>query len=85
MKHAGADALATLAPLLDDVRRLAGHALVERKPGTFYRRSVAFLHFHEDPAGMFADLKGPAGWERFEVTRASQQAALLRVLKARLA
>ena len=31
--------------------------LTERTPGTFYRRSRAFLHFHADPAGIFADVR----------------------------
>ena len=85
MKHAGAQTLALLAPLLDGIRRVAGAALVERKPGTFYRRSAAFLHFHEDPAGLFADLKqGNGTWQRFEIGSPSQQAALLRAVALRL-
>lgn len=55
MKHAGADTLRQLEPLLRRLRSIP--KLVERKPGTFYLRSSAFLHFHEDPAGVFADIK----------------------------
>ena len=55
MKHAGAEALDALEPLLNEVRRAAG--LIERKRGIFYRKSQAFLHFHEDAAGMFADVE----------------------------
>ena len=55
MKHASAAALDALEPLLSEVRRAVG--LIERKRGIFYRRSRAFLHFHEDAAGMFADVK----------------------------
>jgi hypothetical protein len=84
VKHAGAQTLAALVPLLDAVRDAAGAALVERKTGTFYRRGAAFLHFHEDPAGVFADLKGAGGWERFAVTSAAQRALLLREIKSRL-
>lgn len=84
MKHAGAQALATLAPLLAAVRAAAGATLVERKAGTFYRRGAAFLHFHEDPAGLFADLKAEVGWKRFAVDSAAQRTALLRALKSRL-
>lgn len=55
MKHATPATLKQLEPLLARIRGLGG--LVERKPATFYRRSSAFLHFHEDHAGLFADAK----------------------------
>lgn len=55
MKHAGAESLRALAALLDGLRALDG--LKEKKPGVFYRKSRACLHFHEDPAGLFADLR----------------------------
>ena len=84
MKHAGAATLAVLSPLLDDVRKAAGAALVERKPGTFYRRGSAFLHFHEDAAGTFADLKVAGEWQRMAVDGRSGQTQLLRWLKAQL-
>ena len=47
MKHAGPSALAEMDALLGELRKLEG--LTERRPGVFYRRSRAFLHFHEDP------------------------------------
>ena len=85
MKHAGTTTLVLLAPLLDSIRREAGAALVERKSGTFYRRGAAFLHFHEDPAGLFADLKQDDGtWQRFEIGLPAQHAVLLRAVAARL-
>lgn len=72
MKHAGPDTLARLAPLLQRLRGMAG--LQERKPGIFYRRGGAFLHFHEDPAGLFADAKlDGRGFQRFAVGTAEQQ------------
>jgi hypothetical protein len=82
MKHAGADALARLAPLLTRVREAPG--LTERRPGVFYARSRAALHFHEDPAGLFADLRlpGDADFTRLDVTEAAGQAALLARLGA---
>ncbi len=55
MKHAGDKALDTLEPVLGRLRRLS--SIREKKRGTFYRGGSAFLHFHEDPAGFFADLK----------------------------
>ena len=57
--------------------------LTEKKPGVFYRKSRAFLHFHEDPAGLFADVRLAAEFERFEVTTPGQRASFLRhVLEA---
>jgi hypothetical protein len=58
MKHAGAAALDGIEPLLTRVRALPG--LKEKSRGTFYLKSRAALHFHEDPAGLFADVRGPA-------------------------
>ena len=76
MKHAGPPTLARLEPLLAELRRVAG--LVERTPGSFYRRGAAFLHFHEDPAGLFADVKlDGKRFERFDVSVAADQQALL--------
>ncbi|RFU47004.1 hypothetical protein [Paraburkholderia sp. DHOC27] len=79
MKHAGADALTTLAGLIATIRE---HGFKEPRPGVFYRRGKAFLHFHEDAAGLFADLRVNDEWERFRVTDADEQAAFLRVLRA---
>ena len=83
MKHAGAAALAELAELLAAVRERA--ALRERKPGIFYRGATAYLHFHEDWAGLFADLKVGTSFERHCVSRRSQQRALLRRIDETLA
>lgn len=80
MKHAGPDALDALDGLLARLRQLDG--LRERKRGVFYRKSRAFLHFHEDPAGLFAHVRWDSGWERIEVTRTAQQTALLRRIRA---
>jgi hypothetical protein len=55
MKHAGPTAIGQLEPIIARLRKLEG--LRENKPGVFYRGSSAFLHFHEDPAGFFADVK----------------------------
>ena len=75
MRHATPAALDALAPLLDDLRGLDG--LTEKKRGVFYRRSRAFLHFHEDPAGLFADVRVSDEFERLPVTTAAQRRALL--------
>jgi len=79
MKHAGPDALDSIEPLLAAARELP--ALAERKRGIFYRTSVAWLHFHEDPAGIFADLKTARGWTRLRVSTASERRRFLAALR----
>ena len=81
MKHAGPSALHSLQELLASLRRLPG--LVERKPGIFYVKSKAYLHFHEDPAGLFADVRLAGGeFERFRVNNQQEQSALLKAVTA---
>lgn len=79
MKHAGVQTLTALEPLLSKVRRHPG--LVERTPGSFYRRSKAFLHFHEDVQGIFADIKlNGDEFTRLRVTTSEEQARLLSLM-----
>jgi hypothetical protein len=66
LKHAGESALRDLSKLLEELRRRPD--LQERRPGIFYERGRARLHFHEDPSGLFADLKGGTNWVRLDVT-----------------
>lgn len=80
MKHADQQALDTLEPLLADLRQVA--ALRERSRGTFYRGSKAFLHFHDDPTGLFADVRFEEDFERVQVTTAAEQRALLERVRA---
>lgn len=84
MKHAGQAALDQLEGLLADLRALPG--LVEKSRGAFYRKSRAFLHFHEDPKGLFADIRMADGsdFERMDVTGEESRAALLRLVAERL-
>jgi hypothetical protein len=81
VRHAGADDLEPLAPLLAQLRSLEG--LTEKSPGTFYRRSKAFLHFHHDPSGLFADLRlDPQGdFERMRVSTKVEQARFLAAVR----
>ena len=80
MKHAGDATLDQLEDLLREVRK---HAFLrERRRGAFYRKSVGILHFHEDPAGLFADLKVDGEWQRFSVNSKAEQKALLKELAA---
>jgi len=80
MKHAGAPALQQLHALLVEIRQRP--ELREKQLGIFYRKSKSFLHFHEDPAGMFADLRTDAGWERFPVNTPPEWQSLLAALDA---
>jgi hypothetical protein len=78
MKHAGPGALTALSDLLTSLRTWT--ALVERRPGIFYVKGKAFLHFHEDPAGLFADLRLGGEWRRLPVNSPDEQAELLAVI-----
>ncbi|HEX6867032.1 MAG TPA: hypothetical protein VF122_07360 [Caulobacteraceae bacterium] len=81
MKHAGPAALDALEPLLARVRALPG--LKEKARGTFYRKSRAFLHFHEDSAGLFADVRLDGDdFTRLRVSTPEEQEALMRLLEA---
>jgi hypothetical protein len=75
MKHAGSEALQQLAELLESIRTRA--VLKERSTGVFYLRSRAFLHFHEDPAGLFADLREGTEMVRLPVNTAGDRRSLL--------
>ena len=79
MKHAGEAALDALEPLLREMRLLP--ALNERKRGIFYRKREALLHFHEDAAGLFADLKVGGDYRRFRVSTAAERKTLLAAAK----
>jgi hypothetical protein len=80
VKHATSDTLSRISSLLVDVRKVPG--LVERKPGVFYRKSRAFLHFHEHGDDVFADLRlaGP-DFERHRVTTRAEQRTLLQAVR----
>lgn len=71
MKHAGAEALNALSELLSAIRN---HRLKEPRPGVFYRGGKAWLHFHEDKAGLFADIRVSGEWERICVSDAEGRA-----------
>jgi hypothetical protein len=84
MRHATPATLDVLEPVLAALRGLP--ALKEKTRGTFYRGSKAFLHFHEDPAGLFADVRFSGdGFERCRVSTKRERADLLRRVKAALA
>ena len=85
MRHARPQDLDRLEELLVQLRTLPG--LVEKTRGVFYFKSRSFLHFHEDPKGLFADLREAGGgndFDRSDVTEAGGQSALVELTRARL-
>ncbi len=80
VRHARPEDLTALEPLLERLRGMTG--LREKGPGTFYRGSRAFLHFHVDPAGLFADVRPASTWERLQVDTPAQQQVLVDLVAA---
>ncbi len=83
MKHAGPDALRRLALIVEGLRGLPG--LREPRPGVFYRRSRAFLHFHEHGEALYADVRtaDDRDFDRFKVDEADP-AGFVAFIAARL-
>ena len=50
----------------------------------FYERSRAFLHFHEDPTGLYADVRLGDDFERVPVHTRDQRDALVQAVLARV-
>ena len=84
MKHAGANALERLKPLLQELRKRDG--LKEKSLGVFYRSGRAFLHFHEHgPNECFADVRFMGDtFQRFPATSVAHRKKLLRSVDAGL-
>ncbi len=78
MKHAGEQALDMLEELLVEIR--SHPSLKEKKRGVFYRKSNAFLHFHEDQNHLFADIRIGTDWERFPVNNPPEREIFLNQL-----
>ena len=83
MKHAGPAALDVLEPLLAQIRGRS--ELKEKSRGVFYRKGKSWLHFHEDPAGLFADLRGASDWLRFRVSESAERETLTAAIEEALA
>jgi len=79
MRHASPATLDAIEPLLAGLRKFGG--LRERRRGIFYRKAIAYLHFHEDPAGLFADVKLGGSWKRLDVTAARAKRGLLAAVR----
>jgi hypothetical protein len=85
MAHADEAALARLLPLLRQLREIKG--LREMKPGIFYLKGGAFIHFHDEAGALIADLKkaGGSGFDRYSVDAAPGQRKLVDDAKRRVA
>jgi hypothetical protein len=85
LRHARDEDLDRIEPVLIRLRALG--ALKERKRGCFYFKSKGFVHFHEDPKGMFADLRqiDSRNDRRIKVDTAAEQDALIEQAKKILA
>lgn len=81
MRHATSPVLDSIEPLLAQLRALP---LREPKRGTFYLKRDAFLHFHEDPAGLFADLKVNGKWQRLKADTPAQRKALVEAARRQI-
>lgn len=75
MKHAGKEALERLEAFLAELRQR--DKLQEKRLGIFYLKSRAFLHFHEDPKGMFADIRLGTEFSRYPINTTTQRNRLI--------
>jgi hypothetical protein len=80
LKHAGPETIDRLEPLLAELRLIAG--LVEKKPGVFYKKSRAFIHFHDDATGIHADVRLHEDFERRRVETAKERSAFLKEVRS---
>lgn len=69
-----------LEPLLTRVRALP--RVREPKWGVFYHGGDGLLHFHEDPAGLFADVKVDGRWQRLPAVTPTDWDAVMAALTA---
>ena len=79
MRHVTAAGLDELDDVLSELRGVDG--LKGKSRGVFYRGSRAFLHFHEDPSGLYADVRLDADFERMRVTTKAERKRLLSVVR----
>jgi hypothetical protein len=80
VRHVAAAGLDELDDVVSELRGVDG--LKEKSRGVFYRGSRAFLHFHEDPSGLYADVRLGADFERMRVTTKAERKRLLSVVRA---
>jgi hypothetical protein len=84
MRHARPEDLDAIESLLEQLRTVPG--IREKSPGTFYRGSKAFLHFHVDGDDFFADVRlGGPEFERMRTTTKADQRTLIAAVRKSLA
>jgi len=83
MKHAGGEVLEQLEGLLSELRTIDG--LREKRPGVFYYRTKAQLHFHEDGDDLYADLRQSDVFVRLRVNTARERTLVVTRLRRQLA
>ena len=81
MRHITDARLDGIDDLLEQLRTIDG--LSERKRGVFYRKSKAFLHFHEDGDDVYADVRlDGIDFARRRVTTKTEQRALVKLVRS---
>ncbi len=83
MRHARDEDLDRLEDLLVVLRGV--DEITEKRRGVFSRKSAAFLHFHADPTGMYADIRTTDGWRRYPLSSAAQRRSMMADARAVLA
>ncbi len=78
MSRAGSTAPPELQAILGELR--AYESLTERSPGAFDLGRRHFLHFHETPDGIVADVFLSRGRVRMPATSSAEQAELMAVV-----
>ena len=78
MEHADAATLDTLEELLGAIRERDG--VRDRRRGYFYHKGRALVHFHQDPAGLYADLHDGSEWYRLRVSEPEERKRFLAAL-----
>jgi hypothetical protein len=87
MAHASVEDLTAYTALLRQLREIKG--LTEKRPGIYYYKATAFLHFHNTDGAeptIDADMKKVpgSGFDRFEVSTPEQQRKLVDEAKKRV-
>ncbi len=84
MAHAAPEDLIAYVPLLRQLREIKG--LTEKRPGIYYYKATAFLHFHKADGVIDADMKKVpgSGFDRFAVGTPEQQRKLVDEAKKRV-
>jgi hypothetical protein len=80
VRHSREEDLPRLAAMVVQLRTVEG--LTEKKPGTFYRGSRAFLHFHIHGDDVYADVRLSGDeFERLRVTTRAEQRSLVSAVR----